>query len=303
MAAERRAPLWRGFLSWLFLLVFCLAFPAALLTGWARLAAVDSDAFGGAMANLAADGRIQGAVRRVVAARVAANVSGDNPTATEALQSRVVGEVVSQAMSGVVESTAFRDIWASTTAGAHQLLATNLADNQGQPVVLDFTPLYDNIEAEIASLDLELPPDFAFDVENLRIQVFDAPTADRIREAAALLDRVFVLSIGITVAALALSLWLAPDRLGALARVGFGLTLAMVVLIALLLAIQGWVMGETGPEGGAAVAGVILDAISQGVRVAAIGLALLGLLLAGMFAAMRALAGGTIRRVPAASDA
>jgi hypothetical protein len=303
VAAERRAPLWRGFLSWIFLLVFCLTLPAALLTGWARLAAVDTDAFGGAMASLAADGRIQGAVRRVVAARVAANVSGDNPTATEALQSRVVGEVVSQAMSGVVESTEFRDIWASTTAGAHQLLATNPADNQGQPVVLDFTPLYDNIEAEIASLDLELPPDFAFDVENLRIQVFDAPTADRIREAAALVDRVFVLSIGITAAALALALWLAPDRLAALTRVGFGLTLAMVVLIALLLAIQGWVMGETGPEGGAAMAGVILDAISQGVRVAAVGMALLGLLLTGMFAAMRALAGGTIRRVPAASDA
>lgn len=289
--------------SWLFLLVFCLALPVALLTGWARLVAVDSGAFAAAMANLAADGRVQGAVGRVVAARVAANVSGDNPTATEALQSRVVGEVVSQAMSGVVESAEFRDIWASTTAGAHQLLATELAANQGQPVVLDFTPLSDNIEAEITALDLELPPDFAFDAENLRIQVFDAPTADRMREAAARVEVVFLVTLAVTLVSLILSLGLAADRLAALTRASFGLTLAMVALIALMLAVQGWVIGETGPEGGAAVAGVILDAISQGVRVAAVGLALLGLVLAGLFTAVSSLGAAAPRRAPATSDA
>lgn len=303
MAGDRRAPLWRSACSWLFLLAFCLALPVALLTGWARLVAVDSGAFAAAMANLAADGRVQGAVGRVVAARVAANVSGDNPTATEALQSRVVGEVVSQAMSGVVESTEFRDIWASTTAGAHQLLATELAANQGQPVVLDFTPLSDNIEAEIAALDLELPPDFAFDAENLRIQVFDAPTADRMREAAARVEVVFLVTLAVTLVSLILSLGLAADRLAASTRASFGLTLAMVALIALMLAVQGWVIGETGPEGGAAVAGVILDAISQGVRVAAVGLALLGLVLAGLFTAVRSLGVGAPRRAPAAMDA
>lgn len=303
MAGDRRAPLWRSVCSWLFLLVFCLALPVALLTGWARLVAVDSGAFAAAMANLAADGRVQGAVGRVVAARVAANVSGDNPTATEALQSRVVGEVVSQAMSGVVESAEFRDIWTSTTAGAHRLLATELTANQGQPVILDFTPLSDNIEAEIAALDLDLPPDFAFDAENLRIQVFDAQTADRIREAAARVEVVFIVTLAVTLVSLILSLGLAADRLAASTRASFGLTLAMVALIALMLAVQGWVIGETGPEGGAAVAGVILDAISQGVRVAAVGLALLGLVLAGLFTAVRSLGVGAPRRAPAAMDA
>lgn len=303
MAGDHRAPLWRSVCSWLFLLVFCLALPVALLTGWARLVAVDSGAFAAAMANLAADGRVQGAVGRVVAARVAANVSGDNPTATEALQSRVVGEVVSQAMSGVVESAEFRDIWTSTTAGAHRLLATELTANQGQPVILDFTPLSDNIEAEIAALDLDLPPDFAFDAENLRIQVFDAQTADRMRESASRVEVVFIVTLAVTLVSLILSLGLAADRLAASTRASFGLTLAMVALIALMLAVQGWVIGETGPEGGAAVAGVILDAISQGVRVAAVGLALLGLVLAGLFTAVRSLGVGAPRRAPAAMDA
>ena len=79
--------MWRTVLSWLFLAIFCLTLPIALLTGWARLVAVDSVVFGRTMATLAADGRVQGAVGRVVAARVTANVAGENPTATEALQS------------------------------------------------------------------------------------------------------------------------------------------------------------------------------------------------------------------------
>jgi hypothetical protein len=300
---ERRAPMWRTVLSWLLLAIFCLTLPIALLTGWARLVAVDSAAFGGAMANLAADGRVQDAVGRVVAARVAASVSGENPTATQALQSRLVGEVVREAMSGVVGSQEFRDIWETTTAGAHRWLVTELAGNWGQPVILDFTPLYDNIQAEIAALDLELPLDFSFDAEDLRIQVFDAPTADRIRLAAQRVELVFFATLSLALISVVLSIGLAPDRLAALIRASFGLTLAMLALIGVMLTAQGWVMGETGPEGGAAVAGVILDAISQGLRVAAVGLAIFGLLLAGALTGVRALGAGSPRRAPASTDA
>jgi hypothetical protein len=300
---ERRAPRWRGILSWLFLLVFCVALPVALLTGWARMVAIDSAAFGRTMADMAADGRVQDAVGRVVAARVAATVSGDNPTATEALQSRVVGEVVREAMSGIVESAEFGDIWETTTGGAHRLLVAEIGENRGEPVTLDFTPLTDNIQAEIAALDLELPPDFSFDAENLRIQVFDGSIADRIRLAAQRVELVFLVSMALAVVSLILSIGLAHNRLAALTRASFGLTLSMVALIALLLTVQGWVMGKTGTEGGADVAGVILDALSQGLRVAAVALAVIGLLLTGALAGVRALGVGTPRRLSASSDA
>jgi hypothetical protein len=148
-----------------------------------------------------------------------------------------------------------------------------------------------------------LPPDFSFDAENLRIQVFDAPTADRIRLAAQRVELVFLVTLSLAVVSLVLSLALASNRLAALTRASFGLTLSMVALIAVMLTVQGWVMGETGPEGGAAVAGVILDAISQGLRVVAVGLAVAGLLLAGALTGVRALAGGTPRRAPAGLDA
>ena len=301
--ARDRNRLGKNLASWLFLVLFCVTLPIAVLSGWARSVVVDVQEFGAALANLAEEGRVQSAVGRVVAARVASTVSGENPTATEALQSRLVGEVVREAMSGVVESAEFREIWEESTQDAHGRLTGRLPANQGQPVTLDFTPLYDNIEAEIASLDLELPPAFSFDAENLRIQVFDGETADRIAEAAALVERVFLVSLAVGLISLLLSIWLAADRLPALTRASFGLVLAMVALMALIVAGQGWIMGETGPEGGAAVAGVILDAISQDLRVATVALALLGLLLVVVFSAMRALGVGAPRRPPASTVA
>ncbi|MGH2616347.1 MAG: hypothetical protein ACRDJC_13975 [Thermomicrobiales bacterium] len=290
---ERRAPLWRTGLSWLFLLVFCLAAPTALITGWARLTVVSAEVYGSTMADIAADGRVQNAVGRVIAARVTATMSGENPTATEALQSRVVGEVVREAMRGVVESEEFRDTWEATNRGAHRLLAEELEARRGEPVVLDFSPLLDNIQTEVASLDLDLPPDFSLDATDLRIQVFDAGTADRIRLAVGRVDLVAWAALAITVLALILAIGLAPDRLAAIGRAGFGLAIAMLALIALIVIAQHWLMSETGAEGGADVAGVILDAVSQGLRVSAIGLALLGLLLAGLCAGLRALRGST----------
>jgi hypothetical protein len=42
--------------------------------------------------------------------------------------------------------------------------------------------------------------------------------------------------------------------------------------------------------------GAILDAISQGLRISAVGLAVLGLLVAGVFTGLRALRGSMTRR-------
>src|SRR5688572_20008157 len=42
---ERRSPIWRRILSWVFLILFCLAAPVALVTGWARLTVVDEDVY------------------------------------------------------------------------------------------------------------------------------------------------------------------------------------------------------------------------------------------------------------------
>jgi hypothetical protein len=86
--------------------------------------------------------------------------------------------------------------------------------------------------------------------------------------------------------------------LAAIGRAGFGLVIAMVGLMALMLVTQAWLASRAGADGGVAV-GAILDAISQGLRVSTVALALLGLLVAGLCTGLRALRGTATRRAVA----
>ena len=292
---ERRTPLWRRLLSWVFLILFCLAAPTALVTGWARLTLIDEDRYAQTVARAADDPRVQMGVSRVVVTRAEAKLSGDNPSATEALQARVVAEAFGEVTRGVVASEEFSELWETTNRAAHRLLVSGLAAGQGQPVTLDFSPLLDKIQAEVAALDVDVPPDLNLDAEALRIDVLDAATADRVRGALARLDYAFWVALAVTVLSLILSVGLAPDRLAAIGRAGFGLGIAMIALMAVMVGTQTWLTGAAVDDGGVAI-GAILDAISQGLRVSAVGLALVGLLVAGVFAGLRTLRRSTTRR-------
>jgi hypothetical protein len=294
--SERRAPIWRRFLSWVFLILFCLAAPATLITGWARLTVVAEDVYVQTVGTAADDPRVQLGVSRAVATRVEATLAGDNPSATEALQSRVVAEALGEVTRGVVASEEFRQTWEASNREAHRRLVSEPAQGQGQPVTLDFSPLLDDIQAEVAAVDVDVPPDLDLDAEALRIEVLDAETADRVRRGVERLDLAFGTALAVALLSLILSVVLAPDRLAAIGRAGFGLAIAMIGLMALMLVAQAWLAGEAGADGGGVAVGAILDAISQGLRVSTIALALLGLLVAGLCTGLRALRGSPIRR-------
>jgi hypothetical protein len=296
---ERRAPIWRRVLSWVFLIVFCLAAPITLVTGWARITVVPEDVYVQTVGTAADDPRVQLGVSRAVATRVEATLAGDNPSATEALQSRVVAEALGEVTRGVVASEEFRQTWEASNREAHRRLVSEPAQAQEQPVTLDFSPLLDDIEAEVAAVDVDVPPDLDLDAEALRIEVLDAATADRVRRGVARLDLAFWTALAVALLSFILSVGLAPDRLAAIGRAGFALAIAMVGLMALMLVAQAWLAGEAGADGGGVAVGAILDAISQGLRVSTVALALLGLLLAGLCTGLRALRGSPTRRTAA----
>ena len=294
--SERRSPIWRRILSWVFLIVFCLAAPVTLVTGWARLTVVDEDVYVQTVGTAADDPRVQLGVSRAVATRVEATLAGDNPSATEALQSRVVAEALSEVTRGVVASEEFRQTWEASNRDAHRFLSSELVEGPGQPVTLDFSPLLDDIEAEVAAVDVDVPPDLELDAEALRIEVLGGETADRVRRGLVRLDLAFGAALAVALLSLILSVGLARDRLAAIGRAGFGLAIAMIGLMALMLVVQAWLAGEAGVDGGGVAVGAILDAISQGLRVSTVGLALLGLLLAGLCTGLRVLRGSATRR-------
>src|SRR5215207_6674357 len=186
--SERRSPIWRRILSWVFLIVFCLATPVALVAGWARLTVVDEDVYVQTVGTAADDPRVQLGVSRAVATRVEATLAGENPSATEALQSRVVAEALGEVTRGVVASDEFRETWEASNREAHRRLVSEPAQGQGQPVTLDFSPLLDNIQAEVAAADVDVPSDLDLDAEALRIEVLDTGTADSVRRGIERLD-------------------------------------------------------------------------------------------------------------------
>ena len=294
--SNRRSPIWRRILSWVFLIVFCLTAPVALVTGWARLTVANENVYVQTVGTAADDPRVQLGVSRAVTTRVEATLAGENPSATEALQSRVVAEALGEVTRGVVASEEFRQTWEASNREAHRFLVSELAQGQGQPVTLDLSPLLDNIQAEVAAADVDVPSDLDLDAAALRIEVLDPQTADRVRRGMERLDLAFWTALAGALLSFILSVGLATDRLAAIGRAGFGLAISMVGLMALMLVTQAWLTGEAGADGGGVAVGAILDAISQGLRISTVALALLGLLLAGICTGLRALRGSATRR-------
>jgi hypothetical protein len=293
--SKRLSPIWRRILSWVFLILFCLAVPVALVTGWARLTVVNENVYVKTVGAAADDPEVQLGISHAVTTRVEARLAGDNPSATEALQSRVVAEALGEVTRGVVASEKFHQTWEEANRKAHRFLASELAEGVGQPVTLDLSPLLADIQAQVAAADVDVPPDLALDAEALQIEVLDAATADRVRRGLMRLDLAFTTALVVALFSLILSVGLALERLAAIGRAGFGLAISMIGLMALMLVTQGWLTGNAGADGGVAI-GAILDAISQGLRVSTIGLALLGLLVAGVCTGLRALRGNATRR-------
>lgn len=293
---SRRAPLWRTFLSWVFLLLFCLAAPVALVTGWARLVTSDAEAYTRTTGAIAGDPGVQAALADAVAQHVASLIGGENPTASEAVLQRLVVEEVSDATHDVLASPEFATVWEAANRQAFAFLLAELAEGAGEPVDLDLSPLAGPIQAELDARDLDVPADVAISPEDLQFELLDAGTADQIRRVLQQLALISWGSLAGAVLALILAVGLGDERLRVIARAGFGLAVAMVILIALLLVSEGMAAKAAGDGGGDVVLIAIADAVSQGLRVAAICLALVGLVLAGIFAGLSALARSAVRR-------
>lgn len=286
MAKGRSSPV-RRILAWVMLLLFCLAAPLALAAGWARLTIGDSGAYARTVSAVASEPVVQEAVVQAVTAQVQTALTGENPTASEVILSRTIMDELTEAIRDVVASAAFRQTWEEANLGAHQLLIGQRAA-WGQPVTLDLTPLASELQTELATLGVAVPAGLNLSGD-LRVQVLDAATADSVRRALQWLDIAFVAALAVVVIALVLALLLAPDRLAMLARAGFGLAVMMVILIALLVIAQGWATSAPTTPGSGALFGAILDAVTQGLRISAIGLAVVGLVLAGICAGLGSL--------------
>lgn len=292
---QRGTPLWRRWLAVLCLVLCCLAAPVALVTGWARTILLNEQVYVQTVAPVASHPQLQALLAEAVTEQVVATAVGENPTATQAVQARLLREVVGSASAQVVASPAFASAWAQANAGLYAHLAAGLTAGWGEPVVLDLSPVAADLQAEIDAVRNTLPIDLQIAPQDLRIQVLDATSADAVRRALLTLNQAFVVSMAVVILAAVLSVALAGDRLRALLRLSFGLAVAMIVLIAALLWAQGWTAGMATSPAGAVALRAITETITQSLRLATIIAAVAALVLAGIFAGLGALRGSVAR--------
>ncbi|MCA9876965.1 MAG: hypothetical protein KC442_04275 [Thermomicrobiales bacterium] len=292
---RRGTPLWRRWLSVLCLVLCCLAAPVALVTGWARIVLLDQQTYVQTVAPVASHPQLQALLAEAVTEQVVAAAVGETPTATQAVQARLLREVVGSASAQVVASPSFATAWAQANAELYAHLAAGLTVGWGEPVVLDLSPMAAELQAEIDAVRDTLPIELQITPQDLRIQVLDAASADAVRRALLTLNQAFVVSAAVAVLAAVLSVALAGDRLRSLLRLSFGLAVAMVVLIAALLWAQGWAAGGAASPAGAVALRAIAETVTQSLRLATIAAAVAALVLAGIFAGLGALRGSVAR--------
>jgi hypothetical protein len=293
---RRRMPVWRRTLSILCLVLCCLAAPVALVTGWARTVLLDQDDYVQTVAPVADDAQIQTLLAEAVTDQVVTATLGETSTATQAVQARLLREIVGSAALDVVSSPVFATTWRQANAGLYTTLATGIRAGWGEPVVLDLSPLASELQAEIDAVSDSLPTELQLTPEDLRVPVLDAAAADTVRRALLELDQAFYISAVAALLGAVLGIALAGDRLRALTRLCFGLAIGATLLIATLLLAQGWAAGQSGSQASAAALEAILDAATQRLRVASIAAAAVSLLLAALFAGLGALRGSVSRQ-------
>lgn len=354
---ERRVGWWQRPLSWVLLVLACLAAPVAVLAGWARWDLLDGDRYVRTIQPIATEPAVQDAVIAIAGAAFGAGPADGNAGGTETGQaiaavpaaspatdaeatpplgnpaasdratpttaatsdaptsdatpggarpaalprppqlgerasggaaSRTVRQAAnraaSEAVAAVVRSPAFAEEWADANRAAHAALTDPAA--AGQPVAIDFSPLAARVAERLGPRAGAALPDPAA----LQVEVLDAAAADRLR---GVLHRIGWVGIALPVAAVLLAtgaIWVAPGRLAALRRLGFGVVLTTAaVLLALLVAATGFAGRVAGPA--AVIVAAVVDAV---LRAPLLWLAVLAL--AGLAVAVVGVAAGWLAR-------
>lgn len=148
---------WRAFLSALLIVVATILVPTSIVTAWARVQLVDEEAFVATLAPLVDDPAVQALIIDETVGAISAKVDyqgitesvfdgiadlGLPPRAVTALgllqapAANGLENLVNTAVTRVVESDVFSDVWATATRAAHRALTTAATSDGGGIVVV-----------------------------------------------------------------------------------------------------------------------------------------------------------------------
>lgn len=155
-ASRPRGGRWRPIVSAICIVVASILVPVSIVSAWARIQLVDEDAFVATLAPLASDPAVQDMIIDETMEAVNANVDFHELTASvfdgisdlglppravqvlgmlQAPAADGIENLVHEAVTRVVVSDAFADVWATATRGAHRALTTAATSDGGGLVV------------------------------------------------------------------------------------------------------------------------------------------------------------------------
>jgi hypothetical protein len=208
----------------------------ANLTVWARLTALDTDRFVAALKPLASDTEVQDGLAVAltgkivddvdVQARVEAALPNDNPLIV-ATVTRLARSLIQDAVTRALESDTFQTVWTGALSRTHQR-ALQVIDGADRSIALKLTGVLDRADAALESRGLDL-----FDRASIdKVDSIVVARSDQLQTARGMvgwLRRLAVILPLVAVAVFGLVVLLAPDRRRALASVGVGVVVTMVV--------------------------------------------------------------------------
>jgi hypothetical protein len=252
----------------------------ALVAFWADSKLTTTDQFVALVAPLAADPAIQSAITDQVTDAIVARLATEQGAAVSSDDQQ--RPRIAAAVQEFVQSDRFRELWANALRRAHGtalalLQGTNdglVSLTTGGQVVLDLAPVVADVEARLSEqgIDAAGAPS---STEPLEIVLYTSPALATAQDLLVLVDRLAILLPIAAVIVLLVALLIARRRGRALVWIGFGLVLAMAVLVILTFGAP-----RVGDVASSQVASAVLDAVLASLRTNAAVLAVIGLVAA-----------------------
>ncbi len=290
-------PVWRKIASWVLLVVFCLGLLLSIISVWARIEVLNTDAFVHTVSPLAADPDVQAAIADRVTTVISDWIRDDDATIA-ALGSdsilRGIGmsfllDFVHRTVLDYVQSPSFQQQWDAAIEVAHRKLIDGLTGEregavtieQGQ-LILDLAPMLADVQERFSESRLEIISRITISPENTQVVIFES---ERLAKSQRLIEQLKTLSIVlpiVTLIALAGCLLVALNKWGMVAGIGIGTTVAMVVLVILIAIGRRYLLDSLGPDVNREAATAVFDTVVRGVRQAARITAFIGLVVAAV---------------------
>ena len=235
----------RAIASIALIVVGSLLLPLAGITVWVRNLVLDSSRYVDTMAPLSKDPAIREAVAQRVAVTVVDALDVDQrardalPTRAKFLAAPIAAgaqQLVHGATVKVLESDAFPKIWEFANRSAHDQIVAALTGRKGKAVttdsgkvVLNLGPLAQEVATKLGDLGIGVPKNVDVSRIDTRFVLIASDDLASVQSYARLLDRLAWILPLLTLLLYAAAVFVGPRRRVALMRVGFGITVAMVV--------------------------------------------------------------------------